>query len=126
MVAGHGFQHGAAVGRDVGRAFGEVGPHAGDGRFRRGEPDALVRSIETAAHQRHVIPPPPVVAARDFDGESFFVHIIIKCDRISSAKIRKRLTDAKPNCTRFGAKRADALNLAVFFANVLFFRNFAH
>lgn len=103
-----------------------IGSHGGDGRFGRSEPDALLRSVETAAHQRRVIPPPPVVTARDFDGESFFVHIIIRCDRISSAKIGKRRTDAKPSCGGLAAKRAEALNLAVFFANVLFFRNFAH
>ena len=48
----------------------EVRTHAGDLRGGRGESRAALFGVETAAHERDVVAPPLLVAARDFDGES--------------------------------------------------------
>lgn len=54
----------------------EVRSHAGDLRGGRGESRAAIFGVETAAHERDVVAPPLLVAARDFDGESLvYCHI---------------------------------------------------
>lgn len=101
MVARHGLQRGRAVGGDVCGAFGEVRADVGHGRCRRGESDAPAGGVETAAHQRRIVPPPPFVAARDFDCKSFFVHVLSG----------PRGPDAAPD--RFGGPCADYFSVKI-------------
>lgn len=129
MVAGRRFErHAAAVGQSVGFCR-EVRPDFGDLRGRRDESRAAVVGVETSAHQRGIVAPPRFVAAFELDFESF---LHVAGVRGAGAASARRAPSHKDNAPRRAGQiylrrpGPGALNLGVFFANILFFSNFAH